>query len=329
MKKIYLSCIAILVIQNGIHAQLTLTKAANEPVSGDSWITKEFDSTTVVPKNTGTGQIWNFSAFTTNTQTSAVTYTTASSAAGYSYFPGSTLAELKGGSEIGFYKSSGSNFEFMGFYESGPTVLTLTNAAIMATWPISYGSTINDLTSGTMTSGTMSTNWTGSVGINASGSGTVILPGGNTFTNCLMVVSNISLSIGSTDSYAEKRYSFYHSSAKFPIAEYWYETSVSGTVTGKSFGLNISLSALVTGVNELAEVENQFLVYPNPSKDWINLETGNDEPVEVEISDITGKTMIKQTVTNGINISDLDPGLYLISIKSDSHTVTKRFIVVE
>lgn len=330
MKKIYLACLIILSIHNGVKAQLTLTKAANEPISGDSWLTEKFDSTTVVPKNTGTGQTWNFSTFATTSQTNVTTYTTAASVTGYSSFPGSTLAELKGGSESGFYKSSGSNFEFMGFYDnSGPTVLTLTNAAIMATWPISYGNTTNDLTNGTMTSGTMNINFNGSITTNASGSGTVILPGGKTFTNCLMVVANISLAIGATDSYTEKRYSFYHSSEKFPIAEYWYETNVSGSVTNTSFGLDVSSSALATGLNELSEKESQILIYPNPAKNWLNIETGSDKPVTVKISDITGKTMTPPMVTNRVNISELNPGLYFITIENGSHRITKRLMITD
>lgn len=327
MKKFYLTCIAILAIKSGIQAQLILTKAANEPVSGDSWTTKDFDSTTVVPKNIGTGQTWNFNAFAANTQTSVVTYTTASSAAGYSYFPGSTLAELKGGSEIGFYKPSGSNFEFVGFYDnSGPTVLTLTNTAIMATWPISYGSTTNDLTNGTMTTGTMNINFNGSISTNASGSGTVILPGGNTFTNCLMVVSNFALSIGTTDSYDEKRYSFYHSSSKFPIAEYVYETSTSGTVTNTYFNMAVSLSALTTGLNDLTITENQILIYPNPAKDWIKFE-GLTEKTVIEISDITGKVLLKEDLSDVVNTSSLAPGLYIVKTSSNRGTFTKRFTV--
>jgi hypothetical protein len=324
MKKLLLFA-TMLAIHNGIHAQLTLTKAANEPVSGDSWTTKKFDSTVVVPKNTGTGQTWNFNTFTATTQTNVTTYTTAASTPGYSLFPGSTLANLKGGSEVGYFKSAGSNWEFMGFYDnSGPTVLTLTNTGVFATWPISYGSTLNDFANGTMTSGTMTINFSGTVSTNASGAGTVILPGGNTFTNCLLVVQSVSLSIG-TDSQFEKIYSFYHSSSKFPIAEYNYQTSISGTVTNTSFNMEVSLPALTTGLNDLDKIENQILVYPNPAKDWIRID-GLTEAA-VEISDITGKILIKENLSDAVNTKGLSPGLYIIKISSERGTVTKRFIV--
>jgi hypothetical protein len=327
MKKIYLACLTIFTIHSGIQAQLTLTKSANEPVSGDIWITKKFDSTTVVPKNTGANQTWNFSTFSTTSQTSSVTYTNAAGTVGYSSFPGSTLAEIKGGAEIGYFKSTASTWEFMGFYDnSGPVTLNLSNTAIMNAWPTSYGNTTNDAVSGVMTAGSMTVNWSGFITTNASGYGTVVLPGGNTFTNCLMVVTSISLTIGTTDSYVEKRYSFYHSSEKFPIAEFWYETSTSGSSSTTSFGLDASVS-LLTGINEAIQSEDFILIYPNPAKNWINIKTGNDKPALVEIFDVTGKTVLKQTVTQGLNVSELNPGLYVISTSSGTEKVTQRLII--
>lgn len=328
MKKIYLTYLTILAIQSGIRAQLILTKAANEPIAGNSWITKKFDSTTVIPKNTGTGQTWNFNTLTATSFTEVVTYTNSSSTVGYSFFPTSNLAEIKGGSEIGYYNSTGANFEFQGFYDSsGPTTFNLSNTAIMAAWPISYGSVNTDPLSGTITSGTMSINLNGTITTNAAGSGTVILPGGNTFTNCLMVISDVSVSIGSTDTYSEKRYSFYHSSNKFPIAEFKYETETSGTTTSNYFAFQATMSALTTGINDLSKATEHLLIYPNPAINWINIEAGSNQTINIEIFDMRGKVLLNEVVTKGVDISTLSPGLYFLTIETDSRKVTKRFVV--
>jgi hypothetical protein len=326
MKNLYaISCFILLGI-NGIKAQ-TLTKAANEPVSGDSWTVKEFDSTSVVPKNTGTGQTWNFSNLSTSNQTSTVTYTLASTVPGYSLFPGAGVAELKGGSETGFFKTSGSYFEFMGFYDaSGPIALNLSNTAVMSPWPITYGSSFSDPLSGAMTSGTMSINWTGSITTSALGTGTIILPGGNTFTNCLMVVRSISIAIGSTDSYAEKQYSFYNSSYKFPIAEFAYEASTSGTVTSTYFKFKATLSALSTGVDEINGESNAIRVFPNPAQSYLNIHSGTTGNLSVEIRDITCKVILKSN-SSMINIEGLDSGLYFLNIQTESGNVTKRLVI--
>ena len=64
MKKLYTLILSI-VLFSGTKAQLSLTKAFNEPVIGNAVATQEFDSTsTAIPKNTGASQTWNFSAFT-------------------------------------------------------------------------------------------------------------------------------------------------------------------------------------------------------------------------------------------------------------------------
>jgi hypothetical protein len=54
MKKIYLLLSAV-AISFGSYAQLSLTKAANEPTVGDLKPVKGFDSVGVVPKSTGAG----------------------------------------------------------------------------------------------------------------------------------------------------------------------------------------------------------------------------------------------------------------------------------
>ena len=66
MKKIYLSILASAFAMT-VNAQLTLTKAFNEPVVGNVNTQKGYDSTGVIPKATGAGQNWNFSTLTTNT----------------------------------------------------------------------------------------------------------------------------------------------------------------------------------------------------------------------------------------------------------------------
>src|SRR5687767_4297309 len=104
MKKIYVLLSAI-ALTGGICAQ-TITKAANEPVSGDLRIKKGFDSVGVVPKNTGANLSWNFSAFTANSNTASSTYTTASSLSSSSLFAQANIAEPTSSGDIFFYRST-------------------------------------------------------------------------------------------------------------------------------------------------------------------------------------------------------------------------------
>jgi hypothetical protein len=328
MKKIYLTCLNILAIFVMGHAQLVLTKAANEPVSGDSWTRKEYDSTSAVPKSTGAGQTWNFTSLTANTQTHNVTYTTAAGTAGYSLFPGTTLAELKEGTEIGYYKSSGSNWEFQGFYDNvGPTTLFLSNSAVMASWPISFGSSSSDALSGTMSSGSFSENWSGTITTTANGSGTVIFPNGNSLTNCLLVFSDIAITQGTSGSFKEKIYSFYHGSYKFPVVEIVYETSITGTVVSNNFSFEATVSPLITSESDLNEPVSDISIYPNPAGDQLNIFSGSEKVIGIQICDFTGKILIKTNEANCVNVSELSTGLYILTVETSAGKTTKRLAV--
>jgi hypothetical protein len=327
MKNHYLSFLMILALPIGLSAQLTLTKANNEPVSGSSWTTREFDSTAAVPKNTGTGQLWNFNAMASTNQTNVVTYTTAASAPGSSLFPNATLAELKSGSETGFYNTGGANFEFLGFYDpNGPTSVYLSNSAIMAAWPISYGSSNSDGLSGTMTSGTMNVAWTGNITVTAPGSGTVILPGGNTLNSCLLVVSNVSIAMGTT-TYSEKNYSFFSAGNRFPVVEFAYESSTTGTVTTKQFIFRATLSLLPVGIRQADAINSGIKVYPNPVKDLLMITGDPGAAGDLELLDLTGKSVWKGSAAGTIDLRGLHAGLYFLVIQNSSGTTVKRIVL--
>ena len=106
MKRIYTTIIASIFISVTVNAQLTLTKAFNEPIIGDAYVNKGFDTVNTVPKNVGANQIWNFSAFTQNTVTSSGTFTSASSVATASNYAGCNLVEDQGSNNYLFEKTA-------------------------------------------------------------------------------------------------------------------------------------------------------------------------------------------------------------------------------
>ena len=76
-------------------------------------------------------------------------------------------------------------------------------------------------------------------------------------------------------------------------------------------------------VNE--SVLPKFTVYPNPANDIIHIETS--EPVDnVIIYNITGKQMI-QTKEKTINTTELEPGLYIISIQSNKYNHNQKISI--
>lgn len=86
---------------------------------------------------------------------------------------------------------------------------------------------------------------------------------------------------------------------------------------------------LTVGLNKLItpETKNDFIVYPNPANDYIEIKTDNNSKIQgYEIIDITGR-MISNGAFNGpIHIQHLNKGVYVIKVQVNGSTVCKKFI---
>ncbi len=74
-------------------------------------------------------------------------------------------------------------------------------------------------------------------------------------------------------------------------------------------------------------------IYPNPSRDYINIELGSiKEKSQIELFDYQGKLMKKIQLNGGekiiiIDVSEINPGLYFLSIILDNSIFTGKFII--
>jgi hypothetical protein len=327
MKTKYFTFPVLLFLAIDGQAQLTLTKATNEPVSGDTQSMLSCDSTTAVPRNKGTGKSWNFSSFTSSSFTEVTTYTTTASVPESSLFPGATLAMLRGTNNKEFYISSGSDWLFKGDYEtqSGDFML-LNDPALFMKWPVSMSSTFSDVASGTEVSGSSSTAVTATLMYEATGTGTVTLPGGAVHNNCLQITSTLVVITGTGTgavTSTQLTYRYYSSTRKFHIAEIQYNSESGST----EFSAYFDAGSVAVGLNE-ASATSKFTLYPNPSSDlvYINLPHGITS-ARIEIRDTGGRLVLESEYNGGIKISGLPPGIYSVSLKSDKFIGTKRLII--
>lgn len=70
-------------------------------------------------------------------------------------------------------------------------------------------------------------------------------------------------------------------------------------------------------------------IYPNPSNDFVNIELGVDESriQSITITDVLGKKVFESKFQNKINISNLNQGVYFLTLTSnDNQKVVKRII---
>ena len=72
------------------------------------------------------------------------------------------------------------------------------------------------------------------------------------------------------------------------------------------------------------ESKIEFSVYPNPASDFVTIRT-DEKIVEIQLFNIAGE-LVQTETQNSFSIEQLTNGIYLINIKTDSGTVTKRLI---
>jgi len=101
-----------------------------------------------------------------------------------------------------------------------------------------------------------------------------------------------------------------------------------------SYGESEDYSVNINSSRELAErsmeVVKKLIVYPNPVTDicYVSL-TGSDSPLtNISIVDIQGKQVVRTVLTESkLNLSDLKPGLYFITLTDNNKKYTKKIII--
>jgi len=72
----------------------------------------------------------------------------------------------------------------------------------------------------------------------------------------------------------------------------------------------------------LIEASYYFNIYPNPSHDEVLLYTNFTGPLDLEILDLSGKTIkIVHNTSGAISLVNLKQGIYLVKVQSEGKTV--------
>ena len=75
--------------------------------------------------------------------------------------------------------------------------------------------------------------------------------------------------------------------------------------------------------------DNSIFIYPNPASSILNFIVKNNITIStITINDISGKEIYKSgnAINNSIDVSNLSSGVYFVTFKSDTSSVTKKFI---
>ncbi len=80
-------------------------------------------------------------------------------------------------------------------------------------------------------------------------------------------------------------------------------------------------------VNSFENVE--FNLYPNPAKNYVNLEVPAGEVYEVNVYSVTGKKVLTQRINGStrLDLSSLNSGVYMVNFKQGSLNTTRKLII--
>jgi len=86
---------------------------------------------------------------------------------------------------------------------------------------------------------------------------------------------------------------------------------------------------LPTAIATTNKTNTEISIYPNPAKDYIQINTDNLNIETCEILDINGKTIKHQTINASkfkIEIADLPKGIYFLKFNTNNGIITKRIV---
>jgi type IX secretion system substrate protein len=89
----------------------------------------------------------------------------------------------------------------------------------------------------------------------------------------------------------------------------------------------------VAGIQQVAGINNQVTVYPNPANESLTLTLSKGEGTStLQITDMLGNKVKQSTIynlTSIINVTDLSEGVYNLSVSSSNGVANKRVVIVK
>lgn len=125
---------------------------------------------------------------------------------------------------------------------------------------------------------------------------------------------------------------------KLVNADIWPINSVADFESAFPMGSNITPMACTVGLTPEPGAENiPMNIYPNPASGVVHIDLGTDNiaQVSIEITDLTGRTVLVQPASNitsrvmQMNVGTLQEGTYMVLAKNNNNTVvsTKRITI--
>jgi surface protein len=131
-------------------------------------------------------------------------------------------------------------------------------------------------------------------------------------------------------SVTEMSYMFYYATEFNQDISNWCVSNITSEPSDFSTDSSLTESNMPDwGTCPTAGVEDQnqldISIYPNPSSDTVYID-GNYSQLKVVVYDLLGKQVINKSITNSIDISQLDKGVYILQLSDGAKLTTQRII---
>jgi hypothetical protein len=339
MKKLYFTILSVIVACGVSNAQ-TMTQANSAPAIGDVFSTRQCDSSIVTPGGNGAGQMWNYSTVLVHPAVTNYTCVTPASTGSASAYPSANVAVQQAAGNNSFYDSNAGYLKYWGGNISVGgigVVAAYTSPALYENFPYTLASLATSTVVGTLTVSGNNGTFSGTCTTLGAGTGTIVLPGGNTLTNVLKVTISQAMTFTSivTGSINQVRYDYYHASKKSPV--FSIVTASVNSVLGSSTQTVVTVnSALVLGIKEASNEISNLSIYPNPASGSINLgfTNSNGDIATCEIINSLGQTIRTENLGNdkgiinrNLNIENFSPGFYFVKISVGNSAKVQKITV--
>ena len=226
--------------------------------------------------------------------------------------------------------TASSNWD-IGYYGAGTlvqdgasSVVSITPATVAAdNWMFSRG--INLVAGQLVTVSYYIRNFQGT-GVTATGSYQLTVGNSNSVAS---QTTNLASETGlTTTGFVQKTYTFTPTSSAVYYFGFRNNTPLNATGTHALIIDNFSVTQTLKNTEF---IESKFSISPNPANDFVTISNSENISVNsISMTDLNGRVVKQNSYSNvsevQVNISDLASGVYMMNIKSDKGTVTKKII---
>lgn len=250
----------------------------------------------------------------------------------YSSFAGSTKVLSIGGTLETFYNSSTSNRISQGFVFNevslGSVIASWSNdPQILMNYPFAYSNQVSDNFDGTIT--TTATGTVASTGTSMcvyDGLGTLLLPGANTYTNVTryhIKDSATAVVFGNTVNVIRNVFEYYDFTiSNLPIF-IKLNVSLNSPLFNNASSMVLSKDLPTTFVGFCDYPLYALSLYPNPTSDKIII-SGVPTNSSFSIFNPMGKLILDGSYTDGIELNNVESGVYFITINNQTLSFVKK-----